>query len=183
MAKSATKKTKKTRPDTKRFAPKAKRRSQYRTSAEGRLPLLLLADVAGLGAQGDVVEVSLGYARNGLIPRGLAGEATQENIRQLEVQLTKQKAVEADRLADLKALAKQIEKTSCTVQAKANEEGHLYGSVGPEEVAEQLRQEGVDIASEMVQMETPFKELGVYTIDVRLNEEVVAPLKVWVVHE
>ena len=181
MAKSASKK--KTRIDARRFAPIERRRDQYLTSSEGKVHLLLLADVPRLGTQGETVAVAIGYARNYLIPHGLAAEATAHNITMLELARAKTKAVEADRLADLKTLAGRVERTSCTVQAKANEEGHLYGSVGPEEIVEQLKQENIDIEAGMIQMETPFKELGVYTVDVRLHEGITAAMKVWVVQE
>src|SRR5215510_1680119 len=113
-----------------------KKRNQMLKGPHGGMQLVLTEDVQHLGKQGDVVEVRPGYGRNYLLPRGLATIPTDHNLRLLERFKIRVRQARDARVADLKALAEQIQKMAgVTVEAAANEEGHLYGSVGPAEVA------------------------------------------------
>src|SRR6266404_1917121 len=128
-----------------------KQRQQVRKGTHGGMQLVLTEDVANLGRQGDLVEVKGGYGRNYLLPRGMATIPTAHNLRLLErYKIRVTKAREA-RVADLRALAEQLSKmTGITVEANANDEGHLYGSVGAPEVAKGLKAKGMPVEVDMV---------------------------------
>ncbi len=147
----------------------------------GGIELLLVQPVEHLGQQGDVVEVRPGYANNYLVPQGLATVASEHHKRMVEKHQAKLAAVEKARLADLKRFAAEIGRQSVTIEANANDEGHLYGSVGPAEIAAALRRCNITVAPDQVRLKGPLKELGLYTISVHLAQEVDAEMKVWVV--
>ena len=90
-------------------------------------------------------------------------------------------AIEKGRLADLQTLADSLGKQSITIEAKANDEGHLYGSVGASEIVTALKQAEFTITADQVRLEGPLKELGLYTVKIHLHQEIEADLKVWVV--
>src|SRR2546421_2769390 len=116
--------------------PKAKKRNQVPRGPHGGVQLVLTEDVQYLGKQGDVVEVKRGYGRNYLLPRGMATVPTPHNLRLLERYKIRVRQAREARVADLRALAEQIAKMAgVTIEANANEEGHLYGSVGAAEIS------------------------------------------------
>lgn len=145
------------------------------------MKVLLRQSIAKLGQIGEVVEVRPGYARNYLIPQGLAVEPTQANI----------KAIEAARAAYLKKLseersalelrAKEIDGKEITITARANEEGHLYGSVGPAQIAAALTNEGLLIEADNVILDEPITKLDRYEVPIRLAQDISATVMVWVV--
>jgi large subunit ribosomal protein L9 len=145
------------------------------------MQLVLTEDVAHLGRQGDLVEVKPGYARNYLLPRGLATIPSEHNLRLLE--RYKQRVIQAReaRIADLKVLAEQIQRTNITIESNANEEGHLYGSVGPAEIAAALRSKNLMVDPEMVRMEGPIKETAIYGVKLNLGHDIESEVKVIVV--
>lgn len=147
----------------------------------GGIELMLIQSVDHLGKAGEVVEVKPGFANNYLLPEGLAIVATPHHKRMVEKHKAKLKELEKRRLAGLVALAEQINKQSINVEANANDEGHLYGSVGPHEIVVALKQAGIQITDDQVRLSGPLKELGLYTVKVQLHQEVVTDLKVWVV--
>ncbi len=141
--------------------------------------VILNKDVKGTGKAGDVVKVSDGYARNMLIPRGLATEATQGNIRHLE----KQKAIAAEKKAEEKAAAKaqaeKIDKISVTIKTKAGEGGKIFGSITSKDIAEALNeQHKIDVDKKKIQLASPIKQTGETEVDIKLYSEVGAKLKV-----
>ncbi len=141
--------------------------------------VILTKDVKGTGKAGDVVKVSDGYARNQLIPKGFAKEATQGNIRSLE----KQKAIAAEKLAEQKAAAQEqaekLEKVTLMIQSKGGENGKLFGSITSKDIAEALEaQEGVKIDKKKIDMDGPIKQAGTTTATVKLFPEVSAKIKV-----
>jgi large subunit ribosomal protein L9 len=152
-----------------------------RKGPHGGTQLVLTEDVPHLGRQGELVEVKAGYARNYLLPRGLATVPTEHNLRLLE--RYKQRVIQAReaRIADLKVLAEQIQRTTITLEANANEEGHLYGSVGPAEIATALKAKNLMIDPEMVRMEGPIKEIALYAVKLNLGYEIESEVKVLVV--
>ena len=160
---------------------KVKRRNQVLKGKHGGWQLVLIEDVTHLGKQGDVVEVKAGYARNYLLPNSLATIPTPHNLRLLErYKIRVQQAREA-KIADLKVLAEQIQRVSVTIEANATEEGHLYGSVGPAEVGKALRGRNLPVESNMVKMEGPIKELGLYAVKLNLGYDIESEVKVLVV--
>src|SRR5439155_5793843 len=132
----------------------------------GSLRLLLTEDVTHLGKQGELVEVRPGYGRNYLLPLGLATIPTEHNIRLLD--RYKQRVVQAReaKVADLKVLAEQIQRVPhVTIEANANEEGHLYGSVGTADVSKALKGKNLKVEPDMVKLEAVIKECGLYVVD------------------
>jgi large subunit ribosomal protein L9 len=141
----------------------------------------LIQTVEHLGKPGEVVEVRPGYATNYLIPQGLATIATPHHKRMVEKHRAKLAEIERARLASLQAVADALAGQSLTIEANANDEGHLYGSVGAVEIANALKQHNFQITADQVRLEGPLKELGLYTVKVHLGHEVDADLRVWVV--
>jgi large subunit ribosomal protein L9 len=132
---------------------------------------------------GDLITVKDGYARNYLIPQGKAIRATSQNIKKLEHQklqimekLNKSKR-EAERLSE------RLETLSCTVAKTAGEEDKLFGSVTAIDIAESLKLEGIEIDKKKIFLSEPIKKLGIYTVPIKLHQEVTANLKVWVVKD
>lgn len=147
----------------------------------GGIQLLLIQNVDHLGKQGEVVEVKRGFAQNYLLPQGLATLASDHHRRMVEKHRSRLQEIEKARLADLRKLSEDIAKQSITIEANANDEGHLYGSVGATDIASALKQNGFHITPDQVRLEGPLKELGLYTIKVHLHADIEAELKVWVV--
>ena len=147
----------------------------------GGIQLLLIHNVEHLGRQGDIVEVKPGYALNYLLPQGLATLATDHHKRMVEKHREKLRAIELERLSEFRATADELAKQSITIEANANDEGHLYGSVGAHEIVDALKGVGFALAQDQIRLEGPLKELGLYTVKVHLHSEVDASVKVWVV--
>jgi large subunit ribosomal protein L9 len=147
----------------------------------GGIQLLLIHSVDDLGKQGDVVEVKAGYANNYLLPQGLATIATDHHKRMVDKHRAKLQAIEEARLSHLRDTATAIARQSVTIEANANDEGHLYGSVGAVEIVKGLKGLGFTVTNDQVRLEGPLKELGLYTVKIHLHSSVQAELKVWVV--
>ena len=149
--------------------------------ANGGVELLLIQSVDHLGKQGEVVEVKTGYANNFLLPQGLATIASDHHKRMVDKHRVKLQEIEQGRLKDLKDLAKVIGKQSITIEANANDEGHLYGSVTAAEIVDALKQNDITLTNDQIRLEGVLKELGLYTVKVHLHQEIEPELKVWVV--
>lgn len=147
----------------------------------GGIQLLLIQSVDHLGKQGDVVEVKPGYATNYLLPQGLATLASDHHKRMVDKHKARLLEIERARLADLRSLSEAIGKQSLTIEANANDEGHLYGSVGAPEIVAALKQANFTLTNDQIRLEGPLKELGLYTVKVHLHQDIEADLKVWVV--
>lgn len=147
----------------------------------GGIELLLVHQVEHLGKQGEVVEVKRGYALNYLLPQGLATIATEHHKRMVEKHRAKLEEIARERLAGLRGVLAELVRTSVTIEANANDEGHLYGSVGAPEISRSLKQQDLDVAVDQIILQGPLKEVGLYTVKVRLAAEVEGDLKVWVV--
>ena len=147
----------------------------------GGIELLLIQHVDHLGRQGDVVEVRPGYANNYLLPQGLATMATDHHQRMVEKHRSRLAEIEKARLADLHVMAEDLGRQSLTIEANANDEGHLYGSVGAPEIVHALKRNNITITNDQVRLAGPLKELGLYTIKIHVGHEIEGELKVWVV--
>jgi large subunit ribosomal protein L9 len=143
--------------------------------------VILTKDVKGLGRAGDVVKVNDGHARNLLIPKGMASEATDRNIRSLEKQ---KKLLEEKRLRDLaeaKALAEKLNGLTVQIATKSGENGRLFGSITAIDIAAALRQQhGLGLDKRKIELEAPIKTTGEHTVEVRIFSEVSATLTVMV---
>jgi large subunit ribosomal protein L9 len=150
-------------------------------AANGGIELLLVQTIDKLGKQGDVVTVKPGFALNYLIPQGLATIATDHHKRMVEKHRAKLEQIEKNRLASLRTLAEDLAKQSVTIEANANDEGHLYGSVGAPDIVAALKRSKFSITADQVRLKGPLKELGLYTVRVHLANEIESDIKVWVV--
>jgi len=161
---------------------KAKKRRQILKGPHGGMQLVLTEDVTHLGKQGEVVEVKPGYGRNYLIPRGMATVPTEHNLRLLERYKIRVKQAREARIADLKGLAEQIAKMEgITIEAAANAEGHLYGSVGAAEISKGLRAKLLQVDAEMVALDGgSIKETGLYAVKLNLGYEILTEVKILV---
>jgi len=162
--------------------PGVERRKNHPLRAtNGHISVLLTHAVPYLGQPGELVKVRPGFARNYLLPQGKATFATPHNLRIVEKHRARLKQLEEARRADLQNLAAQIAQRSLTIEANANEEGHLYGSVNADQIAAALKHEGFPIDTENVRIEGPLKDLGLYTIKLHLGQEIYTEVKLWVV--
>jgi large subunit ribosomal protein L9 len=145
------------------------------------MKVLLCEDVKDLGWLGDIVEVSEGYARNYLLPQGLASKATESNIRAL----AKEKAKRAERrIQDHKRLegaATAVQGAEAVLAARANEQGVLFGSVGAADIAGNLREQGFEVADEIVQLSENIKQVGTSEVTLKFADELTATVSVVVV--
>ncbi len=147
----------------------------------GGIELLLVQSVDHLGKQGDVVSVRPGYANNYLLPQGLATIASDHHKRMVEKHREKLAAIEKARLKKLLDLAAELSKQSVTIEANASDEGQLYGSVSATDIVAALKAMDFDVSREQLKMEGVLKEVGLYSVKVRLHSEVETEIKVWVV--
>lgn len=143
--------------------------------------LILLQDVKDLGSLGERVRVADGYARNYLLPKKLGAPLTKANLRILEARKLQMQKEYEERVAVAQAMAEKIAKMSVTLTVEAGENDKLYGSVTGVQLAQALEEQGITIDRHAFQLEEPIRELGVYTVDIKLHEEVQTSLKVWVV--
>ena len=147
------------------------------------MQVILRDGLDSLGSAGEIVNVKAGYARNYLIPKGLAYEATDANVRRIEREKAKFEERAAGQLADARKRASSIEGVSVTFHARAAEEGKLFGSITTADIADELAKQGVTIDRKQIQLDEPIKSLGVFSVPVRLHSEVRPELKVWVLKE
>ncbi len=150
--------------------------------ANGGIELLLIQPVEHLGKQGEVVEVKPGYAKNYLIPQGLATIATDHHKRMIEKHRAKLSEIARIRRASLQARADHVSQETVTIEANVTDEGHLYGSVGASDIVNALKGKGIsDVTPDMVRLAGPLKELGLYRVKIYFGQEVEGELRVWVV--
>jgi len=145
------------------------------------MKVLLQKNVPDLGRIGEVVEVRSGYARNYLLPQGLAVQPTAANVRAIEI--AKQKYLEelAKQRSELEAKARLVDGKEITIPARANPEGHLYGSVGPAQIVAALTKENVFIEPEHVHLPEAIRQLDRHEVELRFTDEVTAKIYVWIV--
>jgi large subunit ribosomal protein L9 len=145
------------------------------------MQLLLLKDIRKLGHVGDIVDVATGYARNYLIPQRLATDPTEENIQAIEQEKKRAAAERAHRLKEFETLAQQMADVTVTVEAPANPEGTLYGSVSAKEIAAALQALGHPVLPEQVLLDAPIRTLDNRTVTLEFADEITAQIKLWVV--
>ncbi len=159
-----------------------RKRNQVPKGKHGGWQLVLTEDVLHLGKQGETVEVKPGYARNYLLPLGYATIPTAHNLKQIEFF---KKRIEKARLAkieDLRGLSGQIARQdTITIEANANEEGHLYGSVSQQDISKALKGKNLKVEPDMVHLPGLIKECGLYEIELALGFEIASKIKIMVV--
>jgi large subunit ribosomal protein L9 len=147
------------------------------------MEIVLTKDYQDLGKAMEVLTVKDGFARNFLIPNGIAVPATEGNRKRVAEAKRIAELGEEKNLKEARDRAKKIEQVPCTIPVKVGEEDRIFGSVTAQEIAEFLQKEGFEIDKSNVELEAPIKQLGVYTVTVVLYKDVAAQLKVWVVKE
>lgn len=146
--------------------------------------VILKKDIKGTGKAGDVIKVSPGYARNMLIPRGLAVEATEGNVRNLEKQKQIQKENEAEEKAKAEKIADKLSKGSIVIKTKAGEGGRLFGSITNKDISEAIEEQlGIKIDRRKIVLDNPIKELGLASVEAKLYPEVTGKFTVEVKEE
>ena len=153
------------------------------TRKDYRMKILLCEDIEKLGWFGDVVEVNDGYARNYLLPQGLAKVASEDSIRSIAEEKAKRAEHRIEETKRLEDAAKAVEGAEAVVAAKANEQGHLYGSVTAEQIAANLREQGFLVANEIVHLPEHIKQVGTHSITLKFADNVTANVNLVVVPE
>lgn len=147
------------------------------------MQIILRERLENLGDAGEMVDVKPGYARNYLIPKGLAYEATPANVRRLEAERAAQGRRDAETLNEARQRAGAIEGVSLTFHARAGQEGKLFGSITSADIVEKLAEQGIQIDRRQIELDEPIKALGVSSVPVRLHPQVRPEIKVWVIAE
>jgi len=147
------------------------------------MKVILRQDFEQLGHVGDVIDVKDGYARNYLIPRDIAYQATPNSILQLEEEKKQHSRRQEKEKRASEKLATELEKVSVTIQMNVGEDDKLFGSVTSQMIADSLKEKGITIEKRQIEMEDAIKALGIYTVDVKLPGSVIGKVKVWVVRE
>lgn len=147
------------------------------------MKVVLRQDVDRLGERGQIVNVARGFARNYLLPKGLALDATPGNLHTIELERKVWSAREAQELDEVRELGTRLEQLRITVAKKAGEAQTLYGSVTSSEIAELLARKGFDVDRRKIQLDEPIKTLGSFTVPVKLHRQVTARVSLEVVAE
>jgi len=145
------------------------------------MKIILRDDVENVGRTGEVVTVKDGYARNYLIPRKLAITASPGNLRAIDQVKMQKDQRDKKRMRDGDRIKVALEKVSITAEVQVGEEDKVFGSVTSAHMAELLKDKGFTIDKRDILLEEPLKALGVYTVDVKIDRDIVAKIKVWVV--
>jgi len=147
------------------------------------MKVLLCQDMKALGWLGDIVEVSTGYARNYLLPRGLAIVPTEANLRSLEKEKAKRAEQRKNERQRMEETASMVDGAEAVVAAKANEQGILFGSVGAREIAANLREQGFEVADDAVALAENIKQVGTHSVGLKFDKDLTATVNVVVVAE
>ncbi len=145
------------------------------------MEVILRQAVDNLGKPGEVVKVSNGYARNYLLPRGVAFEATPGNLKRIQQERDRLEAAETERRNAAQGLATKMEQVQLTFSARVGDEGKLFGSVTSADIAQQLELQGFHVEKRQIDLHEPIKALGVYRIPIRLHADVKPEIRVWVI--
>lgn len=145
------------------------------------MEVILIKNVENLGKLGEVVDVKRGYARNYLLPGGLAVMATAGHMKLVEAEVKRESLRDEKRKVDAEGLAAKYADLSCTITVQAGEDDKLFGSVGPRDIIAALAEQDVEFDQKQIELEEPIKQLGVYSVPVKLHQEVQIEAKVWVV--
>jgi len=147
------------------------------------MEVILTEKVSGLGREGDIVKVSDGYARNFLIPKQLAVEAIEKNRRLLEHKSRQKINQDARQRKEAEKLASELVNLSCTIPMRAGETDRLFGSVTSMDIAKALKEQGFEVDRRKIELNEPIKELGAFTVPIRIHADVVANVRVLVIRE
>ena len=147
------------------------------------MKIILRQDHENLGEAGNIINVKPGFARNFLIPQGIAMAASPQNKKRFENEKKPMNWRKEQEKRKAEELAKQLESVSCTITVQVGEEDKLFGSVTSQNIAESLAAQEYEIDKRKIQLEEPIKSLGIYSVPIKLHTDVEAKVKVWVVKE
>jgi len=147
------------------------------------MKIILKEDFENLGKVGEVVEVKDGFARNYLIPKQVALQATQQNLKIIDQEKARNKIKLSKDKRDAELLAEQLKEVSLTANVQVGEEDKIFGAVTSQNISELLSSKGFEIDKRKIQLEEPLKALGVFEVPIKLHIEVEAKIKAWVVKE
>jgi large subunit ribosomal protein L9 len=142
------------------------------------MKVILTEEIRGLGTRGDVVTVKDGYARNYLLPKNLAREATTGNLKQIEHERRKWALLAQEEKDAAQKAAEKVRGVKIRIEKRVGEHGHLFGSVTANEIADALMAQGVEVDKRRIELEQPIKTVGMHTVDVRLHRDVTAQIQV-----
>ena len=145
------------------------------------MKVILTEEIRGLGTRGDVVTVKDGYARNFLLPKNLAREATAGNLKQIEHERRKWALLAQQERDAAQKAADKVKGTKIRIEKRVGEQGHLFGSVTANEIADALLEKGIEVDKRRIELEHAIKSAGVHEVEVRLHREVTAKISVEVV--
>ena len=147
------------------------------------MKLLLQADIPKLGDYGDLVEVSKGYARNYLIPQRLAVEPTDQNIKVISLERARQAEIRRLAHAELQKVADHVQGAEIALIALANDQGHLFGSIGEKDIAKALQEKSFEIQSKQVKITEPLKELGEFEIELDFGHDIASRIQLKIIRQ
>jgi large subunit ribosomal protein L9 len=142
------------------------------------MKVILTEEIRGLGTRGDVVTVKDGYARNYLLPKSLAREATTSNLKQIEHERRKWALLAQQEKDVAQKAADRVRGVKIQIEKRVGEHGHLFGSVTANEIADALMEKGIEVDKRRIELEQPIKNIGMHTVDVRLHRDVIAQIQV-----
>ena len=145
------------------------------------MKVILIEEIRGLGTRGDVVTVKDGYARNFLIPKNLAREATTGNLKQVEHEKRKWALLAQEEKNVAQKAADAVKGTRIVIEKRVGEHGHLFGSVTANEIADALLEKGIEVDKRRIELGSPIKNIGLHDVEVRLHRDVTASIQVEVV--
>ncbi len=145
------------------------------------MQVILKKDVPDLGEAGDIVNVSPGYGRNFLIPRGLAIASSEGSLRDLEHQKRLAAAIKRKKLEGARGIAKRLEGVAVSLRREAGDDDKLFGSVTNRDIAEALEADGIELDRRLIQLDEPIRRIGLYTVPVKVHREIEASVRVYVI--
>ncbi len=145
------------------------------------MKVILTEEIRGLGTRGDVVTVKDGYARNYLLPKNLAREATTGNLKQIEHERRKWALLAQQEKEAAQKAANAVKGVKVQIEKRVGEHGHLFGSVTANEIADALMEKGIEVDKRRIELASPIKNVGVHEVEVRLHRDVSAQIQVEVV--
>ncbi|RMH63203.1 MAG: 50S ribosomal protein L9 [Calditrichaeota bacterium] len=145
--------------------------------------IILRQDYQGLGEAGEEVKVKDGFARNFLIPQGIAFLANAQNRKRFENEQKQRSWKQEKEKQQAEELAKKLENVSCTISVQVGEDDKLFGSVTAQNIADSLKEQGFEMDKRKILLDEPIKALGIYTVNIKLHKDVEGSVKVWVVKE
>jgi large subunit ribosomal protein L9 len=147
------------------------------------MKIILKETVSDLGERGEIKDVSDGYARNFLIPKGLAVRLTKMTQKEIEEEKKKIELLSQREKRKAEEIAKRLDGLSLTIKKRAGQDDRLFGSVSVRDIISGLKEEGIEIEKKNIVLDKPIRAIGIYTIPIKLHKEVEGSLKIWVVKD